>query len=321
MKSTLLLLTLALFSGCAFAQKERNTHKSAAERFETYYNAQQADSIFAMFSREMQNALPLNKTRDFVAGLHAEVGKIKSRTFIKNQNSYAVYKANFELATLSLNISVDNENKINGLFTKPYEDESLPEIERNTTKLRLPFKDEWTVVWGGDTKELNYHVESRAQKNAFDLLITDSKGSTHKNDGQSNEDYYAFGKELYAPCDGKVVLVVDGVKENKIGEMNSFNVGGNTVIIKTPTNEYLVFCHLKHRSIKVIEGQAVKSGQLLGNCGNTGHSSEPHLHFHIQNVENMNDATGVKCYFDKLLVNGKSKSDYCPIQGEKIKPE
>ena len=204
---------------------------------------------------------------------------------------------------------------------KPFKESNLPKLVRNTTKLILPFKDEWTVVWGGDTKELNYHVESEAQKNAFDIVITNYKGNSYKTDGKTNEDYYAFGKDLIAPCDGEIVLVVDGVKDNVPGILNHVYVPGNTVIIKTQNNEYLFFAHFKQHSIVVKQGQNIKQGQLLGLCGNSGNSSEPHLHFHIQNVEDMNSATGVKCYFDKIQVNGQTKTDYSPIQKEKLSNE
>ena len=60
----------------------------------------------------------------------------------------------------------------------------------------MPFQDEWTVTWGGDTAELNYHVENKAQKNAFDFVVTDEDGKSYKSDGKTNEDYYAFGKKL-----------------------------------------------------------------------------------------------------------------------------
>jgi len=60
---------------------------------------------------------------------------------------------------------------------------------------------------------------------------------------------------------------------------------------------------------------------LLGLCGNSGNSSEAHLHFHIQNIENINIASGVKCYFEKLIVNGEAKTDYSPIKNDKIKFE
>ncbi len=147
---------------------------------------------------------------------------------------------------------------------------------------------------------------------------TYAKGNSYRTDGTTNEDYYAFGKELIAPCDGEVVLAVDGVKDNKPGEMNPVWVPGNTVIIRTANNEYLFLAHFKQHSILVKEGQKVNKGTILGQCGNSGNSSEPHLHFHLQNVENMIVATGIKCYFDTLLVNGQSKTDYFPVKTEKL---
>lgn len=322
MKNLFLTLTLAFLATNLFAQTETDMYKSVADKFEYFYNNDKHDSVFALFSKEMKEFLPLNKTTDFLKGLKTQMGKITKRQFVKFENgTYASYKTNFEKAVLAVNISVDNDSKINGLFVKLFTEDSLAVMERNTTKLILPFKEEWTVVWGGDTKELNYHVQNQAQKNAFDFVITDDKGNSFKTDGKTNEDYYAFGKELIAPCEGEVVLVVDGVKDNKPGTMNPVYLPGNTVILKTANNEFIFFGHFKQHSIKVAEGEKVKQGQLLGLCGNSGNSSEAHLHFHIQNTEDLNAATGVKCYFDKLFVNGEVKTDYSPIQKDKIKSE
>jgi murein DD-endopeptidase MepM/ murein hydrolase activator NlpD len=69
----------------------------------------------------------------------------------------------------------------------------------------------------------------------------------------------------------------------------------------------------------VKQGQHIKRQQALGLCGNSGNSSEPHLHFHIQNIENSSEAIGTKCYFDKLLVNGQPQSDYSPVKDDLIK--
>ena len=63
----------------------------------------------------------------------------------------------------------------------------------------------------------------------------------------------------------------------------------------------------------------IKQGDLLGLCGNSGNSTEPHLHFHIQNVEDMNKATGAKSYFENILVSGELKKDYSPVKTEKVK--
>lgn len=321
MKKYLVTILLITFTNFLFGQTEKISNKTIADIFEMNYNADNFDAIFSSFSTEMQKALPLDKTKEFLVGLKAQAGKITKRQFVKYEQAYASYKTNFERALFAVNISVNDNSKINGLYVKPFKESNLPKLVRNTTKLILPFKDEWTVIWGGDTKELNYHVESEAQKNAFDIVITNHKGNSYKTDGKTNEDYYAFGKDLIAPCDGEVVLVVDGVKDNVPGIFNPVYIPGNTVIIKTQNNEYLFFAHFKQQSIVVKQGQKVKQGQLLGLCGNSGNSSEPHLHFHIQNVEDMNSATGVKCYFEKIQVMGQAKTDYSPIQKERISNE
>lgn len=303
------------------AQTEKPIYKIIADKFQRNYNQENYNAIFNMFSQEMKDALPPDKTKEFFSGLAADAGKIVKTQFIKYRETFAVYKTNFERALYSLNISVDKNSKIDGLFIKPFEVDNLPLIKRNKTKLILPFNGAWTVFWGGDTRELNYHVQNKAQKNAFDIIIMDNAGKSYKTNGNTNEDYYAFGKEILAPCDAKVVSVINGVKDNKPGQMNRTNITGNTVILKTVNNEYLLFAHFKYGSIKVKEGQTVKQRQVLGLCGNTGNSSEPHLHFHIQNAKEMNIATGIKCYFDKILVNGKIRKDYSPVKGDIVENE
>ena len=301
-------------------QTEKEISKKISAEFEKNYNSDEYQEIFKMFSDEMKTYLPIEQTTDFLKGLNNQAGKITSREFIKYENgAYASYKTTFERTIFALNISIDKNSKINGLLVKPFKESNLPKLERNQTKFILPFKGEWTVFWGGDTKELNYHVENEAQKGAFDIIITDKNGKSHNNNGERNEDYFAFEKELIAPCEAEVVLVVDGIKDNKPGEFNPIYIPGNTVILKTNNGEYLFFAHFKQNSIIVKQGQKVKKGELLGLCGNSGNSSEPHLHFHIQNVEDMNKATGAKSYFEKIYVNGELKKDYSPIKNEKIK--
>jgi len=309
-----------MFANVSFAQTETAALKKVAAEFEKNFNANDFEGIFIQFSSPMQTAVPLDKLTNFLTNLSSEAGEITKLTFVKYQNGgLALYKINFERKLLGFNLSIDGNSEINGMQFIPFKEDNLPKMERNISKLILPFKGEWTVFWGGDTKELNYHIVDQAQKNAFDLIITDEKGNSYKTIGQTNDDYYVFGKEIIAPAAGEVVLVVEGIKDNTPGEMNPIYVPGNTVIIKTANDEYLFFAHFKQHSIKVKQGQQVKQGELLGLCGNSGNSTEPHLHFQIQNVENMNKATGVKSYFDNILVNGELKNDYSPIKGEKIK--
>lgn len=316
-KVTLAILTV--FSATSiFAQIETTAYKKVVERYTYYYNHNMADNIFHILSKEMQEVLPIEKAKDFVASFKQQLGNITTTEFIRYNSALAVYKTQFELGVLALNISIDNNSKISGISFRPYIPDNIPKIERNQTKLILPFNNEWTIVWGGDTKEDNYHVAVQSQKNAFDFVIKDKTGKSFRNSEQSNEDYYCFGEKLIAPCDAEIVLVVDGVKDNIPGEMNSYFPTGNTVVLKPVNNEYIYFCHFKQHSIVAKEGQSVKQGDLLGLCGNSGNSSEAHLHYHIQNVENMNIATGIKCYFEKIVVNGEAKADYSPTKSEKI---
>ena len=316
----LILFILIISPFLVFCQTEKETSKQILAEFEKNYNSDKYQEIFEMFSDEYKTALPIEQTVDFLKGLKNQAGNITSREFIKYEHgTFASYKTTFERALFALNVSLDKNSKINGLSVKPFKESNLPKLKRNQTKLILPFKEEWTVIWGGDTKELNHHVKDEAQKGAFDIVITDENGKSYKNNREKNENYYAFAKELIAPCDAEVVLVVDGIKDNKPGEFNSYYIIGNTVILKTNNNEYLLFAHFKQNSIVVKQGENVKKGELLGLCGNSGNSSEPHLHFHIQNVEDINKATGAKSYFEEIYVNGELKKDYSPIKNEKIK--
>jgi hypothetical protein len=315
----LILVTSVLLSFChfSFAQVENENYKRVSTKFVAFYNENKNDSIVALFSKEMKEALPIEKFTEVTTGLKMQLGSIKKTRFVrKSPGLGALYETSFDKAILGMTITLNAKNQISGLLFKPYTE--TKEIARNVTKMKLPFKGEWSVTWGGDTKEQNYHVESVAQKNAFDFLIYDQQNSTHKGTGESNEDYYAFGKELFAPCDGEVVLVVDGIKDNIPGTLNPIYIPGNTVIIKSQSGEYLFFAHFKQFSIKVKQGQKINTGELLGLCGNSGNSSEPHLHFHLQNVEDMNIAVGAKCFFDQIKVNGVVKLDYSPVKGDKV---
>ena len=320
MRKYILFILTILLANTAVAQQETTISKTVANEFQKKYNANDYEGIFTMFAKEMKDFMPHDKTLDFLNTLNTQAGTIKKRTFKKYpQTNVALYKTTFQRAVVALFISVDANSKINGLMVKPYVTENLPELKRNSSKLILPFKEEWTVFWGGDTKEQNYHVAYKSQKNAFDLVITDSSGKSYKNEGKNNVDYYAFGKELLAPANGEIVLVVDGIKDNKPGVLNPSYIPGNTVIIKTSNNEYLFFAHFKQHSIKVKQGQKVQQGDLLGLCGNSGNTTEPHLHFHIQNVEDMNIATGAKAYFEEILVNGELIKEHSPVKFEKVK--
>ena len=169
------------------------------------------------------------------------------------------------------------------------------------------------------------HHDAPAQRFAFDFLGEDENGKTHHGDGAKNEDYFCFGREIYAPADGVVLEAIDGVRDNEPGVMNPYCLVGNCVVIQHRTNEVSVLAHFQRGSVAVKAGDPVKCGQLLGRCGNSGNSSEPHLHYQLQDSPVFQDALGIKVVFQRLFVttNGRSerKTDYSPVKGDTISPD
>ena len=303
----------------AYSQIESSNSEIVLRRFQKLYNENQFDQVYANFSDRAKASLSLKDTKNFLSQLQAKFGTIKKMDFLTYEGNFNVYKTDLEKGVVSLFVSMDGE-KIGGLYALPYDPNKFAETKRNITPMHLPFKNEWTVFWGGDTREQNYHVVVKFQQNAFDLVIQEN-GKSYKTDGKTNEDYYCFGKEITAPCDAEVVYAVDGVKDNTPGELNKMFVLGNSILLKTKNNEYILLAHFKQNTIKVKQGEIVKKGKLLGLSGNSGNSSEPHLHFHIQDAENFNIAVGMKAYFNNILVNGILQNDYSPVKGDHIKAE
>ena len=156
----------------------------------------------------------------------------------------------------------------------------------------------------------NHHAIAVDQRYAYDFLIK-KNGTSFRNKGLRNEDYYCFNKEIFAPGSGIVVDLIKDIKENKIGDMPPNS--GNRIIIDHKNGEYSVLAHFKQNSIVVNLGDTVKSGQYLGLCGNSGHSSEPHLHYHMQNTPVMFEGEGFPIQFvsyfsdDTLIDKGEPK--------------
>lgn len=190
----------------------------------------------------------------------------------------------------------------------------------------MPFRGEWWVYWGGDNASVNYHVSAADQVRATDLVIMDELGHTHSGLGLANTDYYAYGKEVLSPGNGKVVSVVDSIPDNvpRQNNNNPAQAAGNHVIIQVASSEYAVICHFIPGSIKVRHGEAVGAGQLLGLCGNSGHSTESHIHFHLQNSPTVFQGNGLTplIFGVRLNRNGSTTElrQYTFLRGDRIAP-
>lgn len=121
MKKLFILLLAVTMTNLSFAQTEN--YKTAFAKFQANYNSNAYDAIFDSFSAEMKGALPIVETKEFLSILKSRVGNIKSATFTGYvEETYASYKTEFEKSTMLVNISIDDDNLIDGLFLKPLND-------------------------------------------------------------------------------------------------------------------------------------------------------------------------------------------------------
>ena len=148
-----------------------------------------------------------------------------------------------------------------------------------------------------------FHI---GQRFAIDWLKMDSDGNTHKGDPKDNRNYHAYGSEVLAVADATVVKVKDGIPENVPGPtsravpMTLETIAGNHVVLDLGGGRYAVFAHLQPGKIRVKEGDKVKRGQILGLLGNSGNSTEPHLHFQICSGMSTLGSEGLPYVLDSL---------------------
>ncbi|WP_020007964.1 M23 family metallopeptidase [Salinicoccus albus] len=161
---------------------------------------------------------------------------------------------------------------------------------------RMPFTGEWFVLWGGNDSFLNYHYPHPHQRYAYDF-IRKSAGRAFDGDEYNLASYHAFGSDVVAPRKGKVVHVIKSVEDNKPHSMNMVSPEGNCIIIAHGYNEYSMLAHLREHSISVETGEEIAAGQMIGQCGNSGASDTPHLHFHVMNGEDPYESDSIRIQF------------------------
>ncbi len=145
-------------------------------------------------------------------------------------------------------------------------------------KINLPFSGKWSVYQAFDDE----WTHKGEYKYAYDFVIK-INNKTHQNEGTLLEDYYAFGEPVLAPISGYVVAMRDDLEDNFIGNVDRINNWGNYIIIKSLDGTFYVeISHLMKNSITVKVGDYVQMGQIIGKCGNSGYSPEPHIHIQVQ---------------------------------------
>lgn len=325
------IIAILFSAGSAFAQDQEQDKQMSirftliGKRICEEINKGDFVALEGEFTPDLQAEMPLEKLKALVMNLIEATGRIRQMgTPILKWKNVAVIPLEFNDSTvLDMRLDLDTtKEKLIGIYFQPHVNE-LPVPEKNSTHLSLPFKGEWAVMWGGDKKEMNPHHDIKNQRFALDFNALKGFGRSHDSSGKRNEDYFAFGKEILSPAAGRVTEVIDGVHDNNPFAPNQYSALGNCVIIRHSANEFSVLSHLKKGSTRVKAGDSVERGQVIGLCGNSGNSSEPQLEYFLTNTGNMEDATGIKVYFDNIDIRHtddiKREKFYSPLRDEKVR--
>ena len=182
-------------------------------------------------------------------------------------------------------------------------------------QFRLPVDSLISVGWGGAYEKINYHVIAPDQRWAYDLMGVKA-GKTFSGDSTKLKNYFCYGQTILSPASGKVIDLFDTDPDMPIGVLGGGTKPvGNHIVIEVAPKEFLFICHFQPNSVKVKVGDTVEQGQILGLVGNSGNTTEPHIHIHLQDSKTQGFGEGIPLYFHHYTVNGKYLEKGIPTGG------
>lgn len=225
-------------------------------------------------------------------------------------------------------------------------------MNRKPVVIEFPLRGEWQTPTT-PKKQIPSHGTNRlGLRYAVDFLQVDYKKKSKPFHQLSSiryllfgvplKDCYCWGEPIYAPCDGKVIMVEDGVRERRIvhwlvdsiiaiknalffnEKRDAYSkIAGNFIVIEYGKQGYMAFAHLQKDSIAVTENQEIEKGTYLGKVGHSGNSTSPHLHFQLMDSEDIATSKGIPFLFEQYEVyrNGTWQivQDQLPSETDRIR--
>lgn len=191
--------------------------------------------------------------------------------------------------------------------------------EAGSVPLALPFRGAWTVSQGFS----GAHTHRGLWRHALDFIVIKG-GKSFAGQGGRLEDFYGYGLPVLSPAYGQVWSVVNHVADNAPGTVNVVDNWGNCVVIRLANGLFVLLAHLKPASVAVQPGAWVKPGDLLGLCGNSGRSPQPHIHLHLQTSAETGSPTAPFHLSSIMVAAPQSEPRYelasVPAEGETLSP-
>lgn len=283
------------------------------------------DALWARFAPPLRDLFgSVRGLASFRAQIDADAGQ-ELRVLSENVTPWIgsdLYARTAEFQRMSRVIvqwSLEPSGLANALLIEPLQEPAVTKFADYHTRatLRLPFSGDWFVFWGGRDVVDNVHAVASDQRFASDFVVLQN-GKNFTGDGSRNEQYHCFGQPVLAPASGTVVAAEDSITDNRPGKMNASRPLGNHVIIDHSDGEFSFLAHLQKGSLSVSSGDAVHTGSLLGRCGNSGNSSEPHVHYHLQNTKHFANGEGLPAQFTNYMADGILVERGEPRRGQRV---
>jgi murein DD-endopeptidase MepM/ murein hydrolase activator NlpD len=149
-----------------------------------------------------------------------------------------------------------------------------------------------------------------SERYAIDWVRVDANGhplSTFTGTGRNNADYRAYDAPLLAVANGTVTAVVsdkEATPQVILPDLTFPQLGGNYVIIDIGDGNFAFYAHMIPGSASVKVGDKVTRGQIIGRLGNSGNTSEAHLHFQISRTSIPLSSDNVPYVIDRFAFVG-----------------
>jgi len=160
-----------------------------------------------------------------------------------------------------------------------------------------PFSGAWTVSRGFSGSD----THSGQRQYALDFTVS-RDGKSFAYAGQRLEDFYCYDQPVLSPVYGEVCRVVNDLPDMQPGAASDDASWGNCVAIRIHDGKVALLAHLKPGSVAVVPGTWVKPGDIIGHCGNSGHSPQPHIHLQLQTGAEPG-ATTVPFHLSSVLIS------------------
>lgn len=204
----------------------------------------------------------------------------------------------------------------------------LGRVRAEPVLVRLPVAGRWVALNSPANRVPSHGLHAWGQTYAVDL-VHDPTDRPRPAFGSGPgfrrpEEFPAFGQPVLAPADGVVVRVHDRERDHRARNtwpallylftesavrelLGPGRMLGNHIVLDIGDGVHAVLAHLRRGSVQVAPGDPVRAGRQVGECGNSGNSSEPHVHIQLMDHPRVIVAAGLPVEFEEFEVDGERR--------------